>query len=547
MLRDFVKNASKASSGQGLERDEGSVVKQFRGLPLAVRGLIVAAVVLGVFFRLADLGGKVYWHDEVFTSIRAVGYVGDDIEPAIFNGQILSADELLTYQRRVPDQGLDDTLYSLTTHPEHPPLYYMLVRLWMGAFGDSVAAVRSLSAVFSLLAFPALYWLCQELFEVPLVGWMAIALFAVSPFHVLYAQEARHYSLWTLMTILSSAALLRALRGNRLGAWGLYALTLTVGFYTSLLSALVAIAHAICVVGSKKCRWTQSLRNFGLAGLVSVVAFAPWIGVLLRNWLLFRNKTGWVAASVPKSFLFKIWGLHLSSDFIDLGLPIDHVYTYGAPALALALVGYALIQLCRDNPRQTWLLVIGLIGLTIMAFIVPDLFLGGRRSSQTRYFVPLLLGAQLAVAYLLTTQLLRSPSTQQWIWRSITGIVITAGVISCAISAQADTWWTKVVSYVNPEIARIVNQADNPLVIGIKGDVALGNIISLSYLVDADVKFQLLNEPTVPTIPDTVGDRFLYFPTQAWVETLIATGQYLVEPVKDKGYPLARLVDVPPS
>lgn len=521
--------------------------KQFRGLPFAVRGLIVAVLVLGTFFRLAHLDAKVYWHDEVFTSIRAAGYVGDEIESELFNGQILTADDLLTYQRLTPDQGLDDTLYSLTTHPEHPPLYYMLVRLWMGVFGDSVAVVRSLSALFSLLAFPALYWLCQELFDAPLVGWMAIALFAVSPFHVLYAQEARHYSLWTLITILSSAALLRALRINRLGAWTLYALTLAIGFYTSLLSALVAIAHGICVFGSGKLRWTQRVRNFVFAGLISLVAFAPWLVVLVSNWLLFRNKTGWIAMSASKSFLVKIWGLHLSSDFIDLGLPLDHIYIYVVPALTLFLVGYALVRLCRDHPPRTWLLVVGLIGMTILAFIVPDLLFGGRRSSQTRYFVPLLLGVQLAVAYLLTTQLLRSSTARQWIWRGITGIVIMAGVVSCVVSVQADAWWTKVVSYINPEVARIVNQADDPLVITIKGDVTLGNIISLSYLVDSDVKFQLLDQPTVPMIPDTVGDRFLYFPTQAWIEELIATGRYTVEPVKDEGYPLARLLDASSS
>lgn len=39
-----------------------------------------------------------------------------------------------------------------------------------------------------------------------------MALIAVSPFHVLYAQEAREYSLWTVTILLSSAALLRAMR-----------------------------------------------------------------------------------------------------------------------------------------------------------------------------------------------------------------------------------------------------------------------------------------------------------------------------------------------
>ncbi|HHP7245612.1 MAG TPA: glycosyltransferase family 39 protein, partial [Elainellaceae cyanobacterium] len=186
------------------------MAKKFRALPIGLRGLILVLLILGVFFRVVNLDSKVYWHDEVFTSIRAAGYVGDEIESQLFNGTVLSADDLLVYQRLTPDKGIDDTLYALTTHPEHPPLYYLMVRGWMELFGSSVAAIRSLSVLSSLLTFPALYWLCLELFGSAMVGGMAIALFAVSPFHILYAQEARHYSLWTLATILSCAALLRA-------------------------------------------------------------------------------------------------------------------------------------------------------------------------------------------------------------------------------------------------------------------------------------------------------------------------------------------------
>jgi len=66
-------------------------------------------------------------------------------------------------------------------------------------------AIRSLSAIISLLVFPGVYWLLPGIWVVN--GWIAIALIAVSPFHILYAQEAREYSLWTVTIALSSAAL----------------------------------------------------------------------------------------------------------------------------------------------------------------------------------------------------------------------------------------------------------------------------------------------------------------------------------------------------
>ena len=94
-------------------------------------------------------------------------------------------------------------------NPHHPPLYYVINRIWGKIFGTSILAMRSLPAIISLLAFPCIHWLCLELFEESITGSVAIALIAVSPFHLAYAQEARQYSLWVVITLLSSEALLR--------------------------------------------------------------------------------------------------------------------------------------------------------------------------------------------------------------------------------------------------------------------------------------------------------------------------------------------------
>ena len=40
-----------------------------------------------------------------------------------------------------------------------------------------------------------MYWLCLELFESSVTAWLAVAIIAISPFQIVYAQEARPYSL----------------------------------------------------------------------------------------------------------------------------------------------------------------------------------------------------------------------------------------------------------------------------------------------------------------------------------------------------------------
>jgi uncharacterized membrane protein len=497
---------------------------------------------LGVAFRVTHLDRKVYWHDEVFTSVRAVGYTSEEIAPQVFSGVPLAPDALLQYQRISPDRGWKDTWHALTNNPEHPPLYYLLVRLWMERFGSTIAVVRSVSVLFSLLAFPALYWLCRELFDRPAVGWVALALFALSPFHVLYAQEARENSLWTLATLLSSAALLRAMRLQTKASWVIYAVTVTLNLYTFLLSGMVLLGHGIFVLAMRPFSW-RSLRRFTLAIVAGLLAFAPWLAVLVQNWLTMRSKTHWMTISPPRSFLTKLWGLHFSSDFVDLGLPLDHLYTYIAPPVVLALLGWALWVLCRHAPYRTWLFVLLLVALPEVCLILPDLIWGGARSSHTRYFVPMLLGAQLAVAYLLTYLIEHASAWQRQAGRGLLAALLLVGVVSCGISWQATTWWNKGDSYANASIAAFLNRLQQPLVISSMGDTTLGNAISLSHLVHDGVRFQLVKDPRVPQVPKQ-GDRFLFFASPTLVQGLQTTYSFTLEPIEQDGMPLLqRLVN----
>ncbi|GAB4459810.1 MAG: hypothetical protein OHK0037_05890 [Elainellaceae cyanobacterium] len=101
---------------------------------------------------------------------------------------------------------------------EHTPLYFLGVRGWMELFDSGSGAVRSLSAVFGVPVLPCVFWLALELFQSRAAAWVSLGLFAITLLHILYAQEARPYSLGTLCIVMSSAALLRALRVQKLAS-----------------------------------------------------------------------------------------------------------------------------------------------------------------------------------------------------------------------------------------------------------------------------------------------------------------------------------------
>lgn len=179
---------------------------------------------------------------------RVSGYYAQEINENIFNGKLLQVEDLRKYQQTKPESNLFDVVNILATdNPQHPPIYYLLLRLWRKIFGQSIISARSLSALFSVLIFPCIYWLCKELEQSSRLGWIAIAIIAVSPIHVLYAQEAREYSLWTLTTLISSIALLRAIKYQKTVNWSIYALISSIGLYVFPFSLFINLGHIIYI------------------------------------------------------------------------------------------------------------------------------------------------------------------------------------------------------------------------------------------------------------------------------------------------------------
>lgn len=126
-------------------------------------GLLLIVLLLGIFFRFANLDQKVYWYDEAHTSLRISGYTLNEFVEQAFDGNVILSGELQQYQRPSTKSALDTIVGLAQEEPQLPPLYFLLARFWAQLFGSLVAVVRSLSAVFGLLMLPAMYWLCWEL------------------------------------------------------------------------------------------------------------------------------------------------------------------------------------------------------------------------------------------------------------------------------------------------------------------------------------------------------------------------------------------------
>lgn len=482
--------------------------RQFQaGMPgmLAILALLSIAAVGGL--RFINLDAKVYWHDEAYTSLRVFGHTGPEYYAGLFDGKVHSIADVQDYQHATPERGIAATLTALASRPEHPPLYYFLGRLWSGMFADPVVALRSLSAVFGLLLLPAVYWFARELFHEPRVSWVAVALAAASPLYLLYAQEARQYALWLTLTAVSSAAVLRALRTGARPASGIYALTVALGLYAHLMHACTVAAHALYLLWMRDQIPPARLQAAAAALGIGVLAFVPWLALLLNAIPDVVQATGWMQIPVSAGVRAQAWFININRLFFDF--PGS---AYLVPVSA-GLAGAAVYTLGRRTPSRVWRLPMLLLVFSGGAVILPDVLDGGRRSLEARYLLPALLLVQLCVAYLIGTRM--ALRTRRGRVFGLSGLLLIAGGVYSQLTIVAsDTWWNKSFSANNGRIAAVVNAAERPLLIAGLGEVNPGELLSLSYLLDNRVQLLLLGAGVPEPLPKGYSQYFVLNP--AW-------------------------------
>lgn len=529
--------------------------------PIVGLGLTIL-IVLGIFLHGYRLGYKLYWHDEVYTSLRAAGYQSTEIGTALFSDQTFAPDDLLTYQAIKPNSTPQDTLRSLAQEdPQHPPLYFLLTRWWMRLFGDSVIATRSLAVLFSLLALPVMYALSLELFASSLAAQLSTLFLALSPFDILFAQVARQYSLLTLFTLLSSWLLLRALRPNRQPwlTWALYILASTGGLYTHPFFGLTLFAHGAytllrqflmapsrVALGSYAEQQRRSpFWDFLKAMIITTVLFAPWLWVLFGNFGRALSTTSWSQGFPGWEVMTKFWILSFTSVLFDINVDFESIWVYVIRAPFLVLIGYGFWVVARQTRPETHGFIQANFWVPFLLLAIPDLVLDTQRSTVSRYLIPCYPAIQLAVGYGLAIAYhrLRRP-----LWNGILGLIVSGSLASILISAHTPTWWNRVPSYFNAAIAQHINNLPNPQLVSDAGNdgTNLGDLLSLARLLADDVEILLLSQASDVDLERATqsADAVFFRPSEPLRSRTNALPNAPLEPVPDTG---ANLWHVPSS
>jgi mannosyltransferase len=229
-------------------------VARFRALPLPLRMALAVAFIAGFSLALRTQAIHArYWTDEGLS-------VGIGSHPLLDIPGVLRQDG-------------------------SPPLYYMLLSVWMDAFGVGEAHTHALSVFFAILTVPVAFLSGRALFG-PRAGWFAALLFALDPFLTYYAQESRMYALVALLSLSVTTTFVLAFVQRRRAWLPVFALVLALLVYAHNWGLFLAGGTGVALLVLLALGWREAdrprlLRDAVLAYGAVALVYLPWVPTLL--------------------------------------------------------------------------------------------------------------------------------------------------------------------------------------------------------------------------------------------------------------------------
>jgi mannosyltransferase len=166
-----------------------------------------------------------------------------------------------------------------------PPLYYMLLHVWMGVVGgDGESRTHALSVVFATLTIPAAWVAGRRLFG-ERAAWASAALCATLPFLTYYAQETRMYALVALLGTGASGAFAIAYARRERWAIPVFSVLTALTVYTHNWGLFLGVGMGVAFLvlwrtaapEDRGALFRDGVLGFGLL----LVLYAPWLPTLL--------------------------------------------------------------------------------------------------------------------------------------------------------------------------------------------------------------------------------------------------------------------------
>lgn len=311
--------------------------------------------------------------------------------PLKFLNQSFWRDEAFSYI--LAQKNILEILFY-TAKDFNPPLYYILLHIWMKIFGSSEISLRTVSILFF---WGTVYIAFDFMHDVLGISYKKATfymfLIIINPILLFFAFEARMYTMLSFFAALSYYALHTNKKRLHIAA-------LILGLYTHYFMIFVVFAQLLYIYLTKKKK--ANLKNLFLPFIYTAIAFIPWaIYVLIQKFG--ESSQFWVPVIKPRDFFLipavMYTGMETFLDYFD-----KHAFIslFSLISISLVLIGIIVIGFLKVRHQKNQEQKHIFLSLALWAFLAPVLvFLLSffRPSYLPRYLIFSSVGILLLVIY----------------------------------------------------------------------------------------------------------------------------------------------------
>lgn len=283
--------------------------------------LLPLVIVVFIIARLWHLTSSCLWFDEIF-SVHAAEHSWRTILP-------FAAADLV-----------------------HPPLFYILLKIWIGIGGESLLWLRLLPALVSIAAIAPVLLLSRSLNLSAAESTLALLLLAVNGYLIKYAQEVRMYSLLFFLSACSLWLFIACVRRPKISNGIIATLTAVnlLMIYTHYYGWLLVLIELALAVYLNRAIAKRLIVSF----LILLASYVPWVLLIGRAFATPRinQNVGWIPR--PGVRALTEFAMSLAQPFVSAESNIDRLNPFGV-ALAMLLFIAPVVLLTwqlRRRPRN---------------------------------------------------------------------------------------------------------------------------------------------------------------------------------------------------
>lgn len=217
--------------------------------------MIILILLLGLILRLISLNQSL-WLDEAISALAA---------------------------RDFSYQGI---IFNFLKIDNHPPLFYLLLKLWGEVFEFRDWILRIPSVLLGIGVIYITYNIALKISENKTIPLVSAILAAVSPILVYYSQEVRMYILITLLAALQVYIFVCLLRKEKIWLWVLFSLVNCLLFFSDYITVFIFPIFFLYPLFKKNFRFSTKV----LIGFVPLgVFFILWLPLLSTQLIVNKN------------------------------------------------------------------------------------------------------------------------------------------------------------------------------------------------------------------------------------------------------------------